>query len=247
MESSPTLMVEGLFVNYGGIQALKDVSLKIHEGEIVALLGANGAGKTTLLRSISRLVDARSGKVFFEGKDISSVKPEKIVSFGIAHSPESRQVFRTMTVLENLYLGAYHHYRTSGRGKIREEITKNFELFPILKERQNQLAGTLSGGQQQMLAIARAMMSKPKLLLLDEPSLGLAPIIVNQVMELICRLREELGMTVLLVEQNAHAALKVSDRAYVLQRGEIIKHGSVQELSNDDEILNAYLGKKVSN
>ncbi|MBO8171359.1 MAG: ABC transporter ATP-binding protein [Bacillaceae bacterium] len=245
LSTQPMLQVEDLQVYYDQIQALAGVSLEVHEGEVVALLGANGAGKTTLLHTVSGLISPRKGKVTFKGEEITRYQPEKIVTLGIGHVPEHRQIFGTLSVKDNLILGAYHHYKKTGKNKVDEEIEKMYELFPILKERESQLAGTLSGGQQQMLAIARALMTNPKLLLLDEPSLGLAPIIVKEVLELIRRLRDELGTTVLLIEQNVFASLKISDRAYVIQRGEIVKQGSSRELLDDEEVREAYLGHKA--
>jgi branched-chain amino acid transport system ATP-binding protein len=231
-----------LQVYYDRILALGGISLDVKQGEIVALLGANGAGKTTLLHTISGLVKPAEGTIFFNDTEITSWMPEKIVSLGVGHVPEHRQIFGTLTVKDNLTLGAYHHFHKTGKKKVEEEITKMFELFPILEERQKQLAGTLSGGQQQMLSIARALMSQPKLLLLDEPSLGLAPIIVREVLDLVCRLRNELGTTILLIEQNVYSSLKISDRAYVIQRGQIVKQGTSKELLQDEEIIEAYLG-----
>lgn len=236
------LQIKNLHVYYDQIQALAGVTLDVHAGEIVALLGANGAGKTTLLHTISGLIQPREGSIHYEGKDITGQQAEKIVSLGIGHVPEHRQIFGTLTVKENLILGAFHHYRKTGKKQVEADIEQMYELFPILKERETQLAGTLSGGQQQMLAIARALMTKPKLLLLDEPSLGLAPIIVKDVLELIKRLRKELGTTILLIEQNVFASLKISDRAYVIQRGSIVKEGKSSELLHDEEVREAYLG-----
>lgn len=239
------LKINNLNFSYGPIQALKDLSLEVKKGEIVALLGANGAGKTTLVQTISGLNKAASGEIIFKGEDITRVPAEQIVKKHLIHVPEHRQVFATMTVLENLHLGAYHHYGKLGRKKVEEEIERVFEIFPILKERKEQLAGTLSGGQQQMLAIARAIMGKPDLLLLDEPSLGLAPIIVQEVLQLVKSLRDEYNTTILLIEQNVFASLKISDRAYVIQHGEIIKEGTAKQLLNDQEVKEAFLGHAV--
>lgn len=239
------LKIRNLHVYYDRIQALNGVSLNVKQGEIVALLGANGAGKTTLLQTISGIVRPTDGTIFFNDTEITSRMPEKIVALGVGHVPEHRQIFGTLSVKDNLTLGAYHHFHKTGKKKVEEEIAKMFELFPILDERQKQLAGTLSGGQQQMLAIARALMSQPKLLLLDEPSLGLAPIIVKEVLDLVCRLRTELGTTILLIEQNVYSSLKISDRAYVIQRGQIVKQGTSKEMLQDDEIKEAYLGHKL--
>lgn len=245
MKQGNLLDVQDLAVHYGPIQALKGVSLSVQEGEIVALLGANGAGKTTLLQTVSGLLKPTHGQVFYEGQEITGQEAEKVVGSHLVHVPEHRQVFSTMTVLDNLYLGAYHHRRKSKKKDIEESIERVFNLFPILKERKDQLGGTMSGGQQQMLAIARAMMANPKLLLLDEPSLGLAPLIVKDVLELVRNLRDEFGTTVLLVEQNIVASLKIADRGYVISNGEIVKSGSANELLQDEEVREAYLGHTV--
>lgn len=245
MKQGNLLDVHDLAVHYGPIQALKGVSLSVQEGEIVALLGANGAGKTTLLQTVSGLLKPTHGQVFYEGQEITGQEAEKVVGSHLVHVPEHRQVFSTMTVLDNLYLGAYHHRRKSKKKDIEESIERVFNLFPILKERKDQLGGTMSGGQQQMLAIARAMMANPKLLLLDEPSLGLAPLIVKDVLELVRNLRDEFGTTVLLVEQNIVASLKIADRGYVISNGEIVKSGSANELLQDEEVREAYLGHTV--
>ena len=243
MMSEEKLMdVLDLSVNYGPIQALNRVSLSIGKGEIVALLGANGAGKTTLLHTISGLLKPISGKVIYGGEDITGMEAERVVGKYLVHVPEHRQVFSTLTVLDNLYLGAYHHRKKSKRREVEDSIKQVFELFPILNDRKYQLGGTMSGGQQQMLAIARGMMAKPKLLLLDEPSLGLAPLIVKDVLELVRNLREEFGTTILLIEQNIVASLKIADRGYVISHGEIIKSGSAKELLKDPEVKEAYLG-----
>lgn len=240
------ISIQNLCVNYGPIRALHNVSLTVNEGEIVALIGANGAGKTTLLRTISGLLKPTSGKVFFEGEDITGKDAEQVVRKHLVHVPEHRQVFATLTVLDNLYLGAFHHYRKSGARVMEEDIKKVFRLFPILEERKRQLAGTLSGGQQQMLAIARGIMSKPRLLLLDEPTLGLAPIVAKEVLELVRELKREFGTTVLLIEQNVFASLKIADRGYVISHGQIVKSGASRELLSDKEVKEAYLGHAVS-
>lgn len=245
MSKNVSLKVEDLHVYYGPIQALKGVNLQVNEGEIVALLGANGGGKTTLVQAVSGLVDIKQGTVYHYGNKLNGMKTEKIVAQHIAHVPEHRQVFGTLSVLDNLYLGAYHHYRKTSKEEREKDLQTMFELFPILKERVDQLAGTLSGGQQQMLAIARGMMSKPDLLLLDEPTLGLAPIIAREVMELIVKLNETLGTTVLLIEQNVMASLKITDRAYVISNGAIVKEGTSNELLNDQEVKEAYLGHSI--
>lgn len=246
MTSEKLMEVIDLSVSYGPIQALNEVSLEIKKGEIVALLGANGAGKTTLLQTISGLLKPTSGKVMYQGQDITRMEAEKVVGRHLVHVPEHRQVFSTMSVLDNLYLGAYHHRKKSKMKNINQDIDKVFELFPILKDRKDQLGGTMSGGQQQMLAIARGVMAKPELLLLDEPSLGLAPLIAKDVLELVRSLRAEFGTTVLLIEQNVVASLKVADRGYVISHGEIVKSGSSNELLNDPEVKEAYLGHTVN-
>ena len=232
------LRIENLNVFYGSIHALQDISLNIQQGEMVAILGANGAGKTTTLATISGLLKPKSGKIYFEGRDITGIPTHQIVSLGISHVPEGRQIFTTLTVQENLRLGAYQRRDTR---LINDDAHWIYSLFPILEERQNQTAGTLSGGEQQMLAISRAVMSKPRLLLLDEPSMGLAPLIVDLIFDVIRQLRER-DITVLLVEQNAYQALIEADRAYVLETGRIKLSGSSSQLLNDAEIQKAYLG-----
>lgn len=245
MTEKSCLQIENLHVFYGPIEALKGVSLHVNEGEIVALLGANGGGKTTLLQAISGLVKMKEGSIFHKGDRIDGLATEQIVAQHIAHVPEHRQIFGTLSVLDNLHLGAYHHYKRTSKAEKEKDLKLIFELFPILEERQDQLAGTLSGGQQQMLAIARAMMAKPDLLLLDEPTLGLAPIVVGEVLELIVKLNETLGTTVLLIEQNVAASLKITNRAYVISNGVIVKEGLSKDLLNDQEIKEAYLGHKI--
>lgn len=232
------LEINNLNVNYGGIQALQNVSLTVNEGEIVTLIGANGAGKTTTLRSISRLVSPRSGEIIYSGKNITSLRPDQIVQVGIAHSPEGRRVLARQTVLDNLELGAFVR---GDRWGIKADIEKQFQIFPRLGERRDQLAGTLSGGEQQMLAIARAVMSRPKLLLLDEPSLGLAPQIVREIFKTIDSLNQA-GVTILLVEQNATLALQHADRGYVMESGEIAIAGKASDLLIDERVRQAYLG-----
>lgn len=244
-EDNIIMEVNGLSVSYGPIQALRNLSLNVKKGEIVALLGANGAGKTTLLHTISGLLKPDSGSISYLGEEIVGLSAEKIVTKQLIHVPEHRQVFATLTVLENLHLGAYHHYRKTGKQAIEEEIQKVFQLFPILEERKEQLAGTLSGGQQQMLAIARGVMANPKLLLLDEPTLGLAPIVAQEVLGLVADLRDQFNTTVLLIEQNVVSSLNIADRGYVISHGEIVKKGSARELLNDKEIKEAYLGQNV--
>lgn len=225
-------------VNYGAIQALKDINLTVNEGEIVTLIGANGAGKSTTLRTISRLINPRQGKLIYQGKDITQTRPDQVVKLGIAQSPEGRKILAQQTVLTNLELGAYTR---SDRLGIKTDIEKQFITFPRLGERRNQFAGTLSGGEQQMLAIARAVMSRPKLLLLDEPSLGLAPQIVREIFSVIRQLNES-GVTILLVEQNAHLALEIAHRGYVLEAGCLTLTGKASELLTDERVKQAYLG-----
>lgn len=235
---SPLLTVENLEVFYGSIQALKGISFTVNAGEIVSLIGANGAGKTTTLRAISGLVSIQSGAVTFDGQSLNNVPTFKRINLGIAQSPEGRGVFPQMSIYENLEMGAY---TKSNRSEINSDLEMVYELFPRLKERRAQMAGTLSGGEQQMLAISRALMCRPKMLLLDEPSLGLAPIIVAQIFEIVKKLNKE-GMTVLLVEQNARMALKISHRGYVLETGKIVMEDSAESLLNNDEVRKAYLG-----
>ncbi len=232
------LVINNLSVNYGGIQALQDVSLNVDEGEIVTLIGANGAGKTTTLRTISRLVAMRSGQISYNGKNINNLRPDQVVQIGIAHSPEGRRVLARQTILDNLELGAFLR---SDRWGIKADIEKQFQIFPRLGERRHQLAGTLSGGEQQMLAIARAVMSRPKLLLLDEPSLGLAPQIVREIFKTIVALNQD-GVTILLVEQNATLALQNANRGYVMESGVITIEGKASDLLVDERVRQAYLG-----
>ena len=227
---------------YGQIQALDDVQLQVGEGEIVAIIGANGAGKTTLLNTVCGVHPPREGEVIFCGQDITQLPTERIVRLGISHVPERRQVFGTMSTLDNLILGAYHRYGKEKKEDIEADMEYVFQLFPILKERQKQMAGTLSGGEQQMLAIGRGLMAKPRLLLLDEPSLGLAPLLVREIFRVMAELREH-GTTILLVEQNARAALRIADRAYVLETGKVALEGMAEELLADERVQSAYLGK----
>jgi branched-chain amino acid transport system ATP-binding protein len=234
----PLLEIQHLSVNYGAIQALQEIDLEINEGEIVTLIGANGAGKSTTLRAISRLVNSVSGKIFYQGQDITQRPPDQMVKLGVAHSPEGRRVLARQTVLANLQLGAYTRSDTKG---IQTDLERQFQIFPRLRERRNQLAGTLSGGEQQMLAIARAVMSRPRLLLLDEPSLGLAPQIVKEIFSVIRQLHET-GVTILLVEQNANLALQTADRVYVLEAGRLTLSGNAADLLTDEQIRKAYLG-----
>lgn len=244
--TSCILEIKGVSFSYGPIKALDNTSFEVNKGEIVALLGANGAGKTTMLNNISGLLKPSSGQIVFKNEDITLLEAEKIVEKRLILVPEHRQVFSTLSVIDNLYLGAFHHYKKSGKKEIDHDIEKVFELFPILKERKEQLGGTLSGGQQQMLAIARAIMAKPELLLLDEPSLGLAPLVVKEVLEYVKQLRNEYGVTVLLIEQNVSASLKIADRGYVMSHGSIIKQGDAKNLLNDHEVKEAFLGHTVS-
>lgn len=232
------LKVEKINVFYDQIQAIRDVSFEIREGELVALLGANGAGKTTILRTISGLLKPRSGKVEYNGEDITKLHAHRSVLLGISHSPEGRQVFSRLTVLENLQMGAYTRKRTEN---LNVDIDYIFSLFPVLKERAKLPAGTLSGGEQQMLAMGRALMSRPRLLLLDEPSLGLAPLLVEKIFDVIQMMKKN-KITVLLVEQNAFQSLEIADRAYVLESGSIKLQGESKELLKDSEIRKAYLG-----
>jgi len=232
------LEINDLSVNYGGIKALQQVSLRVEEGEIVTLIGANGAGKTTTLKTISRLLTAKTGRIIYQGQDITHLPPHEIVKRGIAHSPEGRRILARQTVLTNLQLGAYTR---SDRLVVKSDIEEQWQLFPRLSERREQLAGTLSGGEQQMLAIARASMSRPNLLLLDEPSLGLAPQIVREIFSIIRKLNES-GVTILLVEQNAHLALETANRGYVLAAGRLTIAGEARDLLKDERVKQAYLG-----
>jgi branched-chain amino acid transport system ATP-binding protein len=233
------LKLESVKVSYGAIEAVKGVSLEVRAGEVVTIIGANGAGKSTLLKSIAGLEPVGAGRIFFDGRDCTTVAPHRRVGLGVAMSPEGRGVFADQTVRENLLLGAYS--RRNDRAGVEESIEREFVRFPRLKERQDQLSGTLSGGEQQMLAISRALMSKPRLLLLDEPSLGLAPLIIKAIFDAIRQLRES-GLTILLVEQMAKQALGVADRAYVLETGQLTLEGSGRELLNDPKVKAAYLG-----
>lgn len=233
------LKVQDLHVSYGGIRALKGVSLEVRQGEIVTIIGANGAGKSTLLNTVSGFLKPQQGEILYKGRRLER-RPDLIVKSGICHVPEGRLIFANLTVLDNLNLGAY--LRHDARA-IREELEKVFSIFPRLKEREGQIAGTLSGGEQQMLAMGRALMTNGELVLMDEPSLGLAPILVQTVFDIIVRIRE-MGKTILLVEQNAFKALAVADRAYVLEQGRILKSGPAGEIAGDPAIRSAYLGSK---
>lgn len=232
------LRLNDISTYYGQIRALDLVNLVVEPGEIVAIIGANGAGKTTLLNTICGILNPRHGEVYFEGKPISHLRAEVIVQRGISHVPERRQMFATMSVLDNLLLGAYHRHDSA----VPQDIRQAFDLFPILGQRQRQAAGTLSGGEQQMLAIARGMMSRPKLLMLDEPSVGLAPLMVREILRIVAGLRTR-GTTILLIEQNAKAALQVADRGYVIETGRIVLEGTAKELMADEGVQKAYLGK----
>lgn len=233
------LEVNDIQVFYGMIQAIKGVSFHVEEGEVIALIGANGAGKTTILHTISGLLAPKSGSVMFEGQDITKIPGHKIVSMGMAHVPEGRRVFAQLSVLQNLRMGAYTR---RDKQEIENTLQSVFERFPRLEERQNQLAGTLSGGEQQMLAMGRALMSHPKIILMDEPSMGLSPIFVNEIFDIIQEVSKS-GTTVLLVEQNAKKALSIADRAYVLETGKIVLEGKASDLLKDDSIKKAYLGE----
>ncbi len=233
------LEIKDLEVYYGMIRAIKGVSFEVKEGEVIALIGANGAGKTTILHTITGLLEAQKGSVFFDGKDITKVPAHKIVSMGMAHVPEGRRVFANLSVLQNLKMGAYTR---KDKNEIDETLKTVYERFPRLEERQNQLAGTLSGGEQQMLAMGRALMSHPRIILMDEPSMGLSPIFVNEIFDIIKEVSAS-GTTVLLVEQNAKKALSISDRAYVLETGNIVLEGKAEDLLNNDSIKKAYLGE----
>ena len=233
------LELKDVEVFYGMIQAIKGISFEVNEGEVIALIGANGAGKTTTLHTITGLLSPKAGSIFFDGQDITKTPAHKIVSLGMAHVPEGRRVFSQMTVYQNLKMGAYTR---SDKSEIDAALEMVYKRFPRLEERKNQLAGTLSGGEQQMLAMGRALMSHPKIILMDEPSMGLSPILVNEIFDII-RSVNEAGTTVLLVEQNAKKALDIADRAYVLETGKIVTSGDAKELMNDDAIKKAYLGE----
>lgn len=232
------LKVTDLTVHYGAIQALRGISFDVNQGEIITLIGSNGAGKTTTLHSVSNIIKKTSGKVEFENQDITNVSPDAIVKTGLIQVPEGRRVFANMSVKENLEMGAYTRKDKAG---IKADMEKVYELFPRLKERIKQLSGTLSGGEQQMLAMGRALMSSPKLLLLDEPSMGLAPILVDEIFSIIQEINKT-GTTILLVEQNAFKALSIADRAYILETGTVIKSGKACDLINDEAVKSAYLG-----
>ena len=233
------LEVKDIEVFYGVIQAIKGISFKVNEGEVIALIGANGAGKTTTLQTITGLVSPKKGQILFEGQDITRVPAHKIVSMGMAHVPEGRRVFAQLSVLDNLKLGAFTR---KDKEEIEETLIRVYKRFPRLEERKNQIAGTLSGGEQQMLAMGRALMSHPKIILMDEPSMGLSPIFVNEIFDIIQEVSQS-GTTVLLVEQNAKKALSIADRGYVLETGRIVLEGDAKDLLNNDQVKKAYLGE----
>ena len=233
------LEIKDLEVNYGVIKAIKGVSFDVNEGEIIALIGANGAGKTTILHTITGLIQAKKGSIVFDGKELTKTPPHKIVSMGMAHVPEGRRIFQQLSVLENLKLGAYTR---KDKSEIASTLKMVYERFPRLEERKNQVAGTLSGGEQQMLAMGRALMSQPKIILMDEPSMGLSPLLVSEIFDII-KVINESGTTVLLVEQNAKKALSIADRAYVLETGKITLSGDAKDLINDESVKKAYLGE----
>ena len=235
----PLLELENMHSYYGHIHALRGISLTVEEGEIVTLIGSNGAGKTTTLRSIHGILPPREGKIIFDGEEIQGAAAHELIGKGIAQSPEGRKIFFRMTVLENLEMGAYHRNDSS---EIRQDMDRVFELFPRLKERTKQEAGTMSGGEQQMLAIGRALMSRPKLLLLDEPSMGLAPVLVERIFQIIREINEQ-GTTILLVEQNANVALEIATRGYVLETGKIVNSAPAEKLREDPKVREAYLGE----
>ncbi len=235
----PLLELENMHSYYGHIHALRGISLTVEEGEVVTLIGSNGAGKTTTLRSIHGILPPRDGKIIFDGEEIQGAAAHELIGKGIAQSPEGRKIFFRMTVLENLEMGAYHRNDSS---EIRQDMDRVFELFPRLKERTRQEAGTMSGGEQQMLAIGRALMSRPKLLLLDEPSMGLAPVLVERIFQIIREINEQ-GTTILLVEQNANVALEIATRGYVLETGKIVNSAPAEKLREDPKVREAYLGE----
>lgn len=241
----PVLILKNVDVYYGKIHAIKRVSLHVNKSEIVALIGGNGAGKTTLLSTLSGLIRPGAGEMTYEGNDISKMKPDKIVEMGVSHVPEGRLVFKPLTVEDNLLLGSFSRYSSKNSRDIAEDMEKIFTMFPPLKDRRQHQAGALSGGEQQMLSVGRALMARPKLLLLDEPSMGLAPTIIKEIFKYIIDLRERLGLTVLLVEQNARSALKIADRGYVLETGRIILEGPAEDLIVNKDVQRAYLGKDL--
>jgi len=235
------LSIEGLSASYDRIRVLKDVSIRVPRGKMVSIIGANGAGKSTLLKSISGLMKINKGRILYKGQNIAGLPAYRIVSLGISQVPEGRQLFAHLTVRDNIHLGAYHYYKKRNRPEIKERIDKVYQMFPILEKRSKQIAGTLSGGEQQMLAIARALMARPELLLLDEPSMGIAPLIVREIFDVIQQLNKS-GTTVLLVEQNAKTALKVAHHSYVLENGKIVLEGLASELLDNPKVKEVYLG-----
>lgn len=239
------LKIRNLDAGYGGLNVLRRLSLHVKAGEIVTIIGANGAGKTTLLKTVTGLLRAQAGEIVFNGRDIGRVPTERIVFNGCSLVPEGRQVFSAMPVRENLLLGAYVQFKQGHRHEVESDLSRVYALFPVLKQREHQLAGTLSGGEQQMLAIGRALMARPKLIMLDEPSMGLAPLMVKEIFAILVKLREE-GNTVLLVEQNARSALKIANRGYVLETGRIILEGEAEDLLANRDVQRAYLGRDVN-
>ncbi len=235
------LELDGLNAYYGAIQALKGVSISVKDGQIVSIIGANGAGKTTLLRSISGLMASKKGRILYDDRDISGLPASDIVRLGVCQVPEGRQIFAHLTVIDNLRLGAYLYFMRGNRKEIDDQLERIFTIFPVLKERPKQVAGTLSGGEQQMLAIGRALMSRPRLLLLDEPSMGLAPLVVREIFRVIRELHQA-GTTLLLVEQNARVALRIASYGYVLETGEVVIEGETKNLLENEEVKRAYLG-----
>lgn len=239
------LVLKNVDAYYGKLHTLKKVSIHVKRGEIVVLIGSNGAGKTTLLSTLSGLLKPSSGSILFDGKEIAGEEPERIVRIGISQVPEGRLVFKPLTVEENLLLGSYHWYSFKSRSDIKDDLERIYSIFPVLRQRRKQLSGTLSGGEQQMLAIGRALMARPKLLLLDEPSMGLAPNIIKEIFRYIIDLKEEYGLTVLLVEQNARSALRIANRGYVIETGRIVLEGTSEELLSNREVQRAYLGRDI--
>lgn len=235
------LRIEGLSASYGNIRVLKDLSIQVPAGKVVSIIGANGAGKSTLLKSISGIMKINGGSILYKEQNIAGMPANRIVRLGISQVPEGRQIFASLTVRDNINLGAYHYFKRSNRLEIKERIERVYQMFPILEKRSKQIAGTLSGGEQQMLAIGRALMGRPELLLLDEPSMGIAPLVVREIFNVIKQLNQS-GVTVLLVEQNARAALKVAHHSYVLERGEIVLEGLAAELLDNPKVKEHYLG-----
>jgi branched-chain amino acid transport system ATP-binding protein len=238
------LRIRNVEAGYGKLKVLRKVTMHVAAGEIVTIIGANGAGKTTLLRTVSGLLKSRSGEIIFDAREIGKLPPEKIVFLGCSLVPEGRQLFAPMTVKENILLGAFPQIRRRRNEAVRDDFERIYGIFPLLKERENQLAGTLSGGEQQMLAIARALMARPRLIMMDEPSMGLAPLVMKDIFSVVTRLRDE-GNTVLLVEQNARAALGIADRGYVLETGRIILEGTAENLLSNRDVQRAYLGRDL--